>query len=203
LFNPIGDPVGDLVGGARRIRGIAVEEQIVEHQWAAATQIPSPNFDRRPAGEVSLIIVHGISLPEGQFGGDEIVQLFTNSLDTNRRGLEDLAGVEVSSHLLIRRDGEVIQFVPFNQRAWHAGQSTFAGRAHCNDYSVGIELEGTDHTPYEIEQYEQLATICRHLMAHYGASEIRGHTHVAPDRKTDPGPAFDWLRLQRGIATRN
>lgn len=165
--------------------------------------MPSPNCNERPDAEISLIVVHGISLPAGRFGGEEIEQLFTNALDTKREGLQDLEGVRVSSHLLIQRTGTILQFVPFHLRAWHAGQSSFVGRADCNDYSIGIELEGTDDLPYEDVQYQQLAAVCRTLMTHYGIREIRGHSHIAPGRKTDPGPSFEWQRLKRGIAGLN
>ena len=174
--------------------------EIRDHQLTGVKQLESPNHDHRPDVDLALIVVHGISLPPGEFGGSEIEQLFLNTLDTNRTGLEDLAGVHVSSHLFIRRTGETIQFVPFNRRAWHAGVSEFRGRNNCNDFSIGIELEGTDHEPYTPEQYDALTIVCAELMRTYGIHEIRGHSDIASGRKTDPGPAFNWQTLKRGIA---
>lgn len=182
--------------------------QLAAHQLSTARQVHSPNQDARPGGEadISLIVIHGISLPPGEFGGPEIEALFTNTLaDTPasaRPDLADLINIEVSSHLLIRRAGELVQFVRFDARAWHAGESVFGGRARCNDFAIGIELEGADDLPYEAAQYQVLGSVCRLLMAGYGITEIRGHEHIAPGRKTDPGPAFDWLRLQRLLAHR-
>ena len=141
-----------------------------------------------------------ISLPPGVFGGDEVAQLFLNQLDASRPGLQGLHGLKVSSHLFIRRSGAVLQFVPFDRRAWHAGESSFDGRDGCNDFSIGIELEGTDILPYEDAQYDSLAEICMALMRHYGHLEVRGHADIAPLRKTDPGPAFDWPRFRRELS---
>ena len=150
-----------------------------------------------------MLVVHGISLPPGEFGGPEIEQLFTNELDWNAHPyFREIRGLEVSSHLLIRRDGELIQFVPFTQRAWHAGDSSFRGRTCCNDFSIGVELEGEDETPYSDDQYEVLAGVTNALLAAYpglSAREIAAHSDISPGRKTDPGPAFDWLRLYDGI----
>lgn len=174
--------------------------QIVEHRIAGVRQVASPNCNARPAGEVSLIVVHGISLPAGVFGGTQVEQLFCNSLDTSDPQMADLKDVEVSSHIFIRRDGEILQFVPFDMRAWHAGESRLHGRTDCNDFSVGIELEGTDTQAYEAAQYASLARVCRALMQHYGVLEIVGHSHIAPGRKTDPGPAFNWARLRSLLA---
>ena len=162
--------------------------------------IPSPNCDERPAGQLpELVVVHGISLPPGEFGGPGVVDLFTNRLDPAAHPYyAAIAGLRVSAHLLIRRDGSLIQFVPFHRRAWHAGVSSFAGRSACNDFSVGIELEGTDDCPYEPAQLEQLAMVIRALAAAYpqiAPERVVGHCHVAPGRKTDPGPAFDWPQL--------
>jgi len=170
-----------------------------------ARQVPSPNCDARPAGtEVSLIIIHGISLPPGQYGGPEIDQLFTNRLDACAHPyFAGIAGLRVSTHLLIRRDGELVQYVPFNLRAWHAGESCYDGCSACNDFSIGIELEGQDHEAYEAVQYEQLAAVLRVLIKtfpHLSVGRIAGHSDVAPGRKTDPGPAFDWNNLQRQLA---
>ncbi|MDH3987487.1 MAG: 1,6-anhydro-N-acetylmuramyl-L-alanine amidase AmpD [Gammaproteobacteria bacterium] len=169
-----------------------------------ATQCPSPNQDERPEGsEPELVIIHGISLPPGEFGGPYIESLFTNCLDcTAHPYFMEIEGMQVSSHLLVRRDGELIQFVPFERRAWHAGLSQFRGRSCCNDYSIGIELEGTDDTPYTDEQYKQLVAIIQAIIATYpkiSARRIAGHCDVAPGRKTDPGPAFNWLRLYDGL----
>jgi len=163
--------------------------------------LDSPNRGARPHGvRPELIVIHGISLPAGQFGGDYITRLFTNRLDTRDDArFGHLNGLRVSAHLLIQRDGHLTQFVPFDQRAWHAGQSVFAGREDCNDFSIGIELEGTDHTPYTERQYERLEQVIPALREAYpgiGADRIVGHCHIAPGRKSDPGPEFDWGRLQ-------
>lgn len=171
-----------------------------------ATQCPSPNQDERPdGGDPELIIIHGISLPPGTFGGPEIQALFTNCLDWQAHPyFGEIEGLKVSSHLLVRRDGDVVQFVPFARRAWHAGESSFRGRDCCNDYSIGIELEGDDETPYTDAQYAVLAPLITAIMTAYpgiSARTIAGHCDVAPGRKTDPGPAFDWLRLYDGLAT--
>ena len=178
---------------------------------APARQCPSPNHDDRPDGSViSMLIVHGISLPPGEFGGDHIEHFFCNRLDWNAHPyFAEIEGMEVSSHLLIRRDGSMVQFVPFTRRAWHAGQSSFRGETRCNDFSIGIELEGDDQLPYADEQYEALTGVSRALLNAYpglSARTIAGHSDVSPDRKTDPGPVFDWLRLYDGLAissTRN
>ena len=160
----------------------------------------SPNRDERPTGKpIDLLILHGISLPPGQFGGDEIEALFLNRLDWDAHPyFDEIRGLEVSAHLLIRRDGEIVQFVPFTERAWHAGESNFRGRSRCNDFSIGIELEGEDETPYDDEQYRVLPHVLQALLQAYpniSPREIAGHCDVAPGRKVDPGPAFDWLRL--------
>ncbi len=173
---------------------------IRDHRLGGVSQLNSPNQDERPDGEVSLIVVHGISLPPGVFGGNEVEDLFLNTLDSSDPVLADLAGIRVSSHVFIRRTGEVKQFVPFDKRAWHAGVSSFAGRRNCNDFSIGIELEGTEHQSYELEQYAAMSEVCAALMRHYGILELRGHSDIAPGRKTDPGPAFNWLKLMRGLA---
>ena len=160
--------------------------------------IASPNCNQRPNSEVSLLVIHNISLPPGKFGGPWITHLFTNQLDpTANPYFTSIFQLEVSSHLLIQRDGHVIQYVPFDQRAWHAGQSEFQGRENCNDFSVGIELEGTDTMAYEPIQYEVLAQITQQLMLEYPKitkGRITGHENIAPGRKTDPGSAFDWPR---------
>jgi AmpD protein len=166
---------------------------------AGVRQVLSPHFDARPAGVLpELIIVHGISLPPGDFGGPYIDQLFTGGLSpTAHPSFGDVWKLRVSAHALIQRDGTIVQYVPFGQRAWHAGQSHYRGRPACNDFSVGIELEGTDNTPYTDLQYEQLGVLVEALLAAYpslSCEHIVGHSDVAPGRKTDPGPAFDWDR---------
>ena len=169
-----------------------------------AMQRPSPNQDGRPAGcEPELMVIHGISLPPGDFGGPYIEQLFTNCLDWQAHPyFGEIEGVRVSAHLLLRRDGHLIQFVPFSRRAWHAGESEYRGRRCCNDFSIGVELEGTDDDPYSNLQYRQLARVIDALCDNYpniSARRIVGHCDIAPQRKTDPGPAFDWLRLYDGL----
>ena len=176
--------------------GINFEMVVINHKIKGAVQMRSPNQDERPSDEISLIVLHGISLPAGKYGGPEVCELFTNCLDTRADDFNGLEGLRVSSHLFIRRTGEVIQFVPFNRRAWHAGVSVFKGRECCNDFSIGIELEGTDTTPYDKKQYETLADVCSALMTQYRMTDITGHSEVAPGRKTDPGPAFNWDTLR-------
>ncbi|MBL8394134.1 MAG: 1,6-anhydro-N-acetylmuramyl-L-alanine amidase AmpD [Candidatus Accumulibacter sp.] len=162
-----------------------------------ALRVASPNCDARPDGAVvSLIVVHAISLPPAQFGGDEIVRLFTNRLDPAAHPyFETISSLRVSAHFLIRRDGGLIQFVSCRQRAWHAGLSSWQGRSRCNDFSLGIELEGCDELPFEEAQYGGLQELLRRLCAHYPIEAVAGHCDVAPGRKTDPGPFFDWRRL--------
>jgi AmpD protein len=172
-----------------------------------AMQLVSPNCDARPPGVMpELIVVHGISLPPGEFGGPWIDCLFCNTLDPAAHpAFADLEGLRVSSHLLIRRDGEVIQYVPLDRRAWHAGRSCFAGRDDCNDFSVGIEMEGTDDLPYTTAQYQRLCATIKALrrgMLSLAKAPVVGHCDIAPGRKTDPGPAFDWPRLERLLARR-
>ena len=168
----------------------------------AARFQPSPNCDDRPAGlVVDLIVVHGISLPPGIFGGPWIDALFANTLDPAAHPyFQSIAGLRVSAHLLIRRDGGLAQYVPFHRRAWHAGESVYAGRPRCNDFSIGIELEGADHLPYDDRQYSRLAVVVAALRTAYPTirpDRLVGHSDIAPGRKTDPGPAFDWTRLRR------
>jgi AmpD protein len=163
-------------------------------------RVPSPNCDERPADCLpELIVVHGISLPPGEFGGPWIDRLFTNALPPGEHPyFEQIKDLKVSSHALIRRDGEVVQYVPFHQRAWHAGASSYQGRERCNDFSVGIELEGADEIPYEPAQYRVLGALVHKLCEAYPSlspTRIAGHSDIAPGRKTDPGPAFDWQRL--------
>lgn len=169
-----------------------------------ARQVDSPNRDARPEGcGFDLVVIHGISLPPGEFGGDGIERLFTNALDSDAHPyFQQIEGLRVSAHLLIRRDGEVVQFVPFHECAWHAGESRFEGRERCNDFSVGIELEGTDDQPYEAVQVERLVEVVRALFAVYpGLSPERvvGHSDIAPGRKTDPGPHFDWEGFRESL----
>lgn len=162
-----------------------------------ARRVPSPNRDERPAGvPVSLIVIHNISLPPGQFGGPGVEALFTNRLDPAAHPYyRTLGELRVSAHFFIRRDGEVIQFVPCSQRAWHAGASSWQGRERCNDFSVGIELEGTDDRPFADAQYAALNGLLGVLRAAYPGVGLAGHSDIAPGRKTDPGPYFDWGRL--------
>ena len=175
------DPAGDWFDDARRVL--------------------SPNFDARPPGStIDSVIVHGISLPPGEFGGPHIEQLFCNRIEPHAHHcFPAIADLRVSAHLLIRRDGSLVQFVALSNRAWHAGESRLGDRTGCNDFSIGVELEGTDCTAYESAQYERLGEVCRTLMHRWPAitaDRIVGHSDVAPHRKTDPGPAFDWDRLQ-------
>lgn len=166
------------------------------------TVIESPNQDARPDDEEpSLVVVHGISLPPNQFGGEGVEQLFTNRLDAKEHPYyESIQHLKVSAHVFIRRDGEVIQFVPFNQRAWHAGISSFNGRERCNDFSIGIELEGADHIPYTSAQYQALSGVIKGIWQAYPSMKERfvvGHSDIAPGRKTDPGEYFMWSALDR------
>jgi len=162
-----------------------------------ARYIESPNCDERPPGEISLLVIHGISLPPGEFGGDGVLRLFTNTLDWAQHPFyATLRGVRVSAHFFVRRSGEIIQFVPCGRRAWHAGQSSWRGRGRCNDFSIGVELEGVDTRPYTERQYARLVRLATTLRRRYPIAEVVGHSDIAPGRKTDPGPAFDWRRLQ-------
>jgi AmpD protein len=169
-----------------------------EGRVAGATFVASPNRDERPPDAViRLVVIHGISLPPGEFGGDGIVELFTNRLDPSAHPYyATIADLRVSSHFLIRRDGSMVQFVPCAERAWHAGASCWNGMERCNDFSVGIELEGTDDAPYEPAQYATLRALVAALRARYPIEDVVAHSDIAPGRKTDPGPAFDWSRLR-------
>ncbi|WP_114813183.1 1,6-anhydro-N-acetylmuramyl-L-alanine amidase AmpD [Paraburkholderia kururiensis] len=185
------------------------ESFVVDAQgWVtAARRLASPNFEARPEGAVpTLIVVHNISLPPGTFGGTAISDLFLNRLDCDAHPYYDthLRGVRVSAHFLVHRDGTLEQYVSCDERAWHAGLSNFFGRERCNDFSIGIELEGADTTPFEPAQYVTLVALVRALAAHYPIAAVAGHSDIAPGRKTDPGPHFDWFRLQRetGLADR-
>jgi N-acetyl-anhydromuramoyl-L-alanine amidase len=164
-------------------------------------QVLSPHFDARPSGVApDLIVLHGITLPPGEFGGPWIARLFTGNLPPDAHPyFADMGGRRVSAHVLVRRDGEAVQFVSFNERAWHAGKSAWLGREACNDYSIGIECEGTDDIPYEAAQYQTLRTLLPLLSDAYRGitpERIVGHSDIAPGRKTDPGPAFDWSRIR-------
>ena len=182
--------------GPRRGTRLAVDAGGVAN---LAEQVPSPNRDARPAGEaITLVVVHGISLPPGEFGGDGIAALFTNRLDPAAHPYyATVAALRVSAHFLIRRDGALVQFVACGDRAWHAGASRWRGRERCNDFSIGVELEGTDTAPYAAAQYAMLARLVKALRRRYPVADVVGHSDVAPGRKTDPGPAFDWVRLAR------
>ena len=171
-----------------------------DHRLARTRQCASPNQDPRPDPEdISLLVIHNISLPPGRFGTGLIEEFFLNRLDTGRDpSLADLKNVKVSAHLLIDRRGRTTQFVPFDQRAWHAGVSSWRGRPGCNDFSIGIELEGVETRPYTQAQYRQLERVLRALLRRYprlSPEAIVGHQEIAPGRKTDPGPAFDWGRI--------
>jgi AmpD protein len=172
--------------------------------WHRARHVPSPNFGARPAGErVTLAVVHSISLPPGRYGGAEVERYFTNRLDLDAHPYFDsLRGLRVSAHFFVRRDGTVLQFVSCDERAWHAGVSHWAGRTQCNDYSIGIELEGLEGERFEAGQYATLSRLLRSLARRYPVDAVVGHEHIAPGRKGDPGPAFDWLRLSRALAGR-
>lgn len=164
----------------------------------AARQVPSPNCDERPADEtVRLVVIHAISLPPEEFGGPGIIQLFTNCLDPEAHPyFREIQDLRVSAHFLVRRDGELIQFVPCSRRAWHAGVSNWLGRENCNDFSIGIELEGCDQLPFEDAQYLTLNRLLAELHRRYSMEAVVGHSDIAPGRKTDPGPCFDWSRVR-------
>ncbi len=168
---------------------------------AGARQVLSPNFDARPAGTPpTLLVVHGISLPPGEFGGPWIDRLFTNALPSDVHPyFKEIEGLVASAHALIRRDGQIVQYVPFGERAWHAGKSDYQGRSGCNDFSIGIELEGADGTPYTEPQYGALVALVATLLAAYpslSSAAITGHSDIAPGRKTDPWQVFDWPRFR-------
>jgi AmpD protein len=161
----------------------------------------SPNYGQRPdAAKPDLIVLHCISLPPGQYGGDEVQRLFANQLDWSAHPyFKRIEGLKVSSHFYIRRHGELLQFVSTDDRAWHAGVSSYRGRSNCNDHSIGIELEGVEGELFEDSQYESLAGLCAAILQRYPITDIAGHEHIAPGRKTDPGNGFDWPRLQRAL----
>jgi len=169
--------------------------------FSGLQQVPSPNFDLRPSNmPICLLVIHSISLPPNEFGGNGVKQLFTNSLNHEEHPYyEQLRGLKVSSHFFIRRNGEIVQFVSCLHRAWHAGQSLWQGRKRCNDFSIGIEMEGSDFVPYEDLQYRKLVYLTRRLQHTFRFREIVGHSDVAPERKTDPGPFFDWHRYLKSL----
>ena len=174
-----------------------------EAGWLEGVQrAPSPNFDARPAGlAIDLVVIHAISLPPGRFGGPGITELFQNRLDPKAHPyFAAIADLRVSAHFLVRRDGSLVQYVDCGHRAWHAGVSSWRGRVRCNDYSIGIELEGCDELPFEDPQYAALLDLLARLRARYPRIRVAGHADVAPGRKTDPGPCFDWSRLSRASA---
>jgi AmpD protein len=166
-----------------------------------ARAMPSDNHGPRPAGrDVSLIVIHSISLPPGEFGSEQVQALFTNRLDWDAHPyFQQIRGVRVSAHFYIRRDGALWQFVSGDDRAWHAGASCHRGRDNCNDYSIGVELEGLEDYPFEHPQYDTLIALCAALADRYPITDVAGHEHIAPGRKHDPGPGFDWPRLQRAL----
>ena len=171
--------------------------KIAKHHLENAQSCPSSHCDERPDDEdISLLVIHNISLPPGEFGGRAVEDFFCGKLEVAAHPFfESISQLRVSSHLFIKRDGHIVQFVPFNRRAWHAGVSSFQGRSACNDFSIGIELEGTDDQAYTESQYLQLAAVTKSLMRRYPmitSERIVGHCDIAPDRKTDPGPSFDW-----------
>lgn len=172
---------------------------IAKDGWhTLARPIKSPNHDARSKEQViDMVVLHNISLPPGEFGGNDIERLFTNSLDCSAHPFyAGLSSLRVSSHFLIRRDGELVQFVSCNERAWHAGVSRWQGRERCNDFSIGIELEGSDYVPYSEAQYACLSSLLHALKKAYPIRHLVGHNDIAPLRKTDPGPFFDWLRIK-------
>ncbi|RYF01020.1 MAG: 1,6-anhydro-N-acetylmuramyl-L-alanine amidase AmpD [Comamonadaceae bacterium] len=170
-------------------------------RYQPARHAQSPNFGPRPAGaQVDLIVVHSISLPPGQYGTGDVQRLFTNTLDWDAHPyFQSIRGLQVSSHFFITRDGVVWQFVDCDQRAWHAGASAYRGRTHCNDDSIGIELEGLEGSTFENAQYAALIRLCRGIAQRYPIAHVAGHEHIAPERKKDPGPGFDWGQLQSGL----
>jgi AmpD protein len=165
--------------------------------WHGAQQVTSTNFGPRPvSAEIDLVVLHSISLPPGVYGGPEVQQLFTNTLDWEAHPyFQSIRGMEVSSHFFINREGAVLQFVSCNERAWHAGRSHYRGRDNCNDDSIGIELEGMDEDTFTPSQYESLQRLCAAIAQHYPIQHIAGHEHIAPGRKTDPGPGLQWSKL--------
>jgi AmpD protein len=175
-----------------------------EGWWSGAAARPSPNFGPRPTGDaVTLVVLHSISLPPGEFRGDAVERLFKNQLGWDDHPYyQGIRGLEVSAHFFVRRSGRTLQFVSCEQRAWHAGLSAWRGRENCNDWSIGIELEGLEGAPFEPAQYRQLAALLRLLARRYPIAEVVGHEHVAPGRKADPGVGFNWAALRRALSQR-
>ncbi|MFT4045797.1 MAG: 1,6-anhydro-N-acetylmuramyl-L-alanine amidase AmpD [Solimonas sp.] len=198
--------IGQTRGRRKGSRKSSLRPTVTAGGWLAGARIcPSPNCDARPdAGDISLLVIHNISLPPGRFGGPHIDALFTNALDPAAHPyFATVHALRVSAHLLIARDGRVTQYVPFTARAWHAGLSRYEGRERCNDFSIGIELEGTDDKPFTARQYAKLIAVTKALLATYprmNAARIAGHSDIAPGRKTDPGPHFDWARYRAALA---
>lgn len=185
---------------------MAMTEPAQENCWDAgwvslARRLDSPNCGARPAqAQIDLIVLHSISLPPGEYGGSEVLALFTNQLDWSAHPyFQSIAGLQVSSHFYIRRTGEIWQFVSCNDRAWHAGISQYRGRTNCNDDSIGIELEGLEGDTFASAQYRALTRLCKTIAQHYPIAHVAGHEHVAPGRKADPGAGFDWQRFQRAL----
>ncbi len=166
-----------------------------------ATFIPSPNCDERPQGcAIDLVVIHSISLPPGEFGGKGVIELFTNTLvESAHPYYRGISGLKVSSHFFVNREGQIFQFVPTAKRAWHAGVSSWRGREKCNDFSIGIELEGTDFVPFAAEQYAALKALTLAIFERHPGCDIAGHAEIAPGRKTDPGPFFDWNRYRSAL----
>ncbi len=184
-------------------RPCTVSQTLWRQGWYRfAAPCPSPNFGPRPAeAKIDLVVLHCISLPPGQYGGPEVQQLFTNQLDWQQHAyFQSIQGLKVSAHFFIRRDGCLMQFVSCDERAWHAGTSNYLGRDNCNDNSIGIELEGLDGALFEPAQYATLSALCTSILQHYPITAIAGHEHIAPGRKQDPGPGFDWKRFQNDLA---
>jgi N-acetyl-anhydromuramoyl-L-alanine amidase len=198
--------VAEKVCIAAPVTAIAMKADPMNSLWHEgwyrfAKHTPSPNFGPRPENtSIDLVVVHSISLPPGQYGGPEIEALFTNTLDWDAHPyFQQIRGAEVSAHFVIRRDGALIQFVSCDDRAWHAGRSSFQGRDNCNDFSIGIELEGLEGHNFEASQYETLTSVCAAIAQHYKLHHMAGHEHVAPTRKQDPGAGFDWPLLQKSL----
>jgi AmpD protein len=180
-----------------------MNQRLWQNGWhPSARRIDSPNFGPRPPRvAIDLIVLHSISLPPGQYGGPEIEALFTNTLDWDAHPyFQHIRGAEVSAHFVIRRDGELLQFVSCDDRAWHAGKSQHLGRDNCNDFSIGIELEGLEGHTFEAAQYHALVDLCQAITQHYPIAHIAGHEHVSPGRKQDPGQGFDWGLLQQSLS---
>ena len=182
---------------------VAAASPLWRNGWyRCARALASPNFGTRPTGAlIDLVVIHSISLPPGEYGGHNIQRLFTNQLDWDAHAyFQSIRGMQVSSHFFISRRGELWQFVSCDDRAWHAGTSSYRGRGNCNDDSIGVELEGLEGSNFEVAQYETLNTLCAALMAQYPVAFIAGHEHIAPGRKQDPGQGFDWQQLRRSLA---